>query len=154
MKCLLFVLSLLWLTSCTQLLPLPKQPVPAAQLCFSRAVDDFSARGEVAKLQRCTETFPASDWSVRARTLIGLNERLSQCLNERAPLVEQLEQDQERIERLQQELAEQNQRLPLLEQRLAEQKQQLQLLEQEKAELDETLEQLKGLLIELEQRPE
>jgi chromosome segregation ATPase len=153
MKYFLFVLGLLLLPSCTQLLSLPKQPVPAAQLCFSQAMDDFSAEERVTQLQRCTKNFPASDWSVRARTLIDLNERLRKCRDERAALADQSKQDQERIERLQQELVEQNLRLPLLEQEHAEQQQQLQLLEQENAALVETLEQLKGVLIELEQRP-
>lgn len=136
----LLILGLLLMTSCTPLLSLPKQPVPSAQHCFSRAIDAFAANGQVAGLQRCAEDFTASEWSVRARTLIDLNARLSRCQNEGIALAEQTKQDQERIEGLQQELAEQSRRL--------------QLLAQENAELEKTLEQLKGLLIELEQRPE
>ncbi|MBN1959190.1 MAG: hypothetical protein JXQ81_03485 [Desulfuromonadales bacterium] len=129
------------LTSCTALLPrLQKQAVPQDQVAFSRAFDEFRASHGIDQLQRFKQDYPDSDWAQRAETIIlyalELDRRKIQ-LEESRTAQQQLQQKLNQEEAAQHDLQQQIEALSLTNQQLTEQ-----------------IEQLKGLLIQLEKRPQ
>lgn len=116
----------IFLAGCTQV-SLPPSPADwQAQREFSLALDQFTSSNRVDLLQNLYQQDPGSPWGQRAETII----RYAQELDKRKEQLEQLRAEQESL------------------------KQEIAGLHQENLQLNEKIEQLKGLLIELENRPQ
>ena len=133
MKNLLLFVFACWLAGCTAVLPVQKQAVPQDLTAFAEAFDMFQTSNRYTGLQQFMQDYPNSAWAVRAGTIVLYAQELDQRKQQIADLRGNCEQ---------QELA------------LDQQEQDLQDLQRENQQLAETIEQLKGLLIQLEQRPQ
>jgi DNA repair exonuclease SbcCD ATPase subunit len=128
-----FVCAVFLLSACSQFAPLQKRAVPQDQMAYSQVVDVFRQTHQIELLKKFKKKYPDSAWAERADTLmlyaLEVEQRKAQ-LAERAAELETLEETNQQLTRDLDEQLQANQ----------------QLLEQ--------LEQLKGLLIQLEQRPQ
>jgi predicted nuclease with TOPRIM domain len=129
------------LPACTQILPqVQKQAVPPDQLNFSLAIDEFRTSHRIDQLQQFKKNYPDSDWAGRAETIILYSLELDRRKA-------QIEECRKNLEQLQQTLK-------LLEGESSQLKEQVETMTLTNQQLNQQIEQLKGLLIQLEKRPQ
>lgn len=137
----IIVLAILLLSACSQFIPqLQKQITSKDQRAFSRAIDSFSTTHRVELLKKFQVDFPDSEWTPRADTIIlyafELGQRRTQ-IEKNSTQIEQQNIELDVQKKKNQQLTDELEELTRLNQQLAEQ-----------------IAQLKGLLIQLEQRPQ
>ncbi len=129
------------LIGCAQLLPYrEKQAVPPDQLSFSEALDAYRTDHSLKKLQNLQRNYPDSAWSARAETLIL-------CVRERERYKTLLAENKQAFDTRTRDMA-------VLQQNNEQLLRDIEELRMTNRKLTEKIEQLKGLLIQLEQRPQ
>jgi len=122
---------------------LPSQIDRKEQLLFSQALDQFSSSNRLELLKQLRDDYPDSPWGRRAETIILYAQELDNRKEQLVALRDQYEHLKQEKEQLT-ALSDENELL----------KQDNIRLRQETQQLIEKIEQLKGLLIELENRPQ
>lgn len=129
------------LPACTQLLPqVQKQAIPPDQLNFSLAIDEFRTSHRIDQLQQFKKNYPDSAWADRAETIILYSLELDRRKA-------QIEESRTKQEQLKQQLKE-------LEGKNSQLNKQIETMTLTNQQLNQQIEQLKGLLIQLEKRPQ
>ncbi|MCW8858243.1 MAG: hypothetical protein OQK97_00880 [Deltaproteobacteria bacterium] len=140
LKSLLLLISVFVLASCAPLFTQVKQAVPQDQLGFTRAFDAFQATNRIDQLQQFKKDYPDSDWATRAGTIILY--------------ALELDQRKSQVEKNTEVLAQQELDLSVLKKDNLQLSQEIESLSETNQQLTQQIEQLKGLLIQLEKRPQ